>query len=73
MGDIECNYPEKYTYNSEYDVLIGIISNIYTARLVEGLSDEAATVLAITTKERHSKVDSKTLAQRCRIWLGPSQ
>ena len=50
IGDIECNYPEKYTYNSEYDVLIGIISNIYTARLVEGLSYEAATISAIATK-----------------------
>ena len=40
---------------------------------MEGSSDKAATVSEITMKEHHSKVDSKTLAQRCRKWLGPEQ
>ena len=62
IGALECNHPEKYTDNSKYGVLTGSISSIYTARLAEGLSDEAATVSAITTKERHSKVYAKTLA-----------
>ena len=70
---LECNFPQKYTDNSEYDVLEGIISSIYNTRLAEGLSDEAVTVLAITTKERHSKVDAKTLAQIWRFGLGPAQ
>ena len=38
---------------------------------MEGLSDEAATVSEITTKECHSKVDAKILAQTSRIGLGP--
>ena len=73
IGDLECNHPDKYTDNSEYDVLTGSISSIYTARITEGLLDEAATVLANTTKERHSKVDAKTLAQIWMFGLGPAQ
>ena len=73
IGALKCNHHEKYTDNSEYDVLTGIISGIYTERLAEGLSDEAATILSITTKERHSKIDAKTLVQICRIGLGPVQ
>ena len=49
------------------------ISSIYTARTVEGLLDEAATVSAITTKERHYKVDTKILEQIWRIGLCPAQ
>ena len=64
IGALECIHPDKYTENSEYDVLTGSISSIYTAILAEALSDEAAIALSITTKERHSKVNSKTLAQR---------
>ena len=59
IGSLECIHPDKYNENSEYDVLTGSISSIYTARLAEGLLDEAATVSEITTKERHSKVDAK--------------
>ena len=59
IGALECNHPEKYTDNSEYDVLTGSISSIYTARLAEGLLDEAATLSSITTKEHHSKVNAK--------------
>ena len=73
IGYLKCNHPEKCTDNSEYDIPIGSISNIYTARLAEGLSYEAATVSAITTKKRHSKVDDKTLAQICTIHLGPEK
>ena len=61
---LECSHPEKYTDNSEYDVLTGKNSSIYTARLAEGLSNEADTVSAIITKKRHSKVDAKILEQR---------
>ena len=73
IGALECNHPEKYTDNSEYDVLTGRISSIYTARLTEGLSGEVATFSEINTKERHSTVDAKTLAQKWRIGLGPAQ
>ena len=73
IGYIECNHPEKYTDNSEYYVLTGSISSIYTARLAEGLWDEVDTFSEITTKERHSKLDAKTLAQIWRIGLGPAQ
>ena len=65
IGPLKCNHPEKYTDNSEYYVLTGRIYTIYTARLAEGLSYEAATVSVITTKYLHSKVDAKTLPQ---IW-----
>ena len=44
IGSLECNHPDKCTDNSEYDLLTGSISSIYTGRLAEGLSDEAATV-----------------------------
>ena len=70
---LECSHPEKYTDNSEYDVFTGRISSIYTVRLAEDLSYEAATVLTITTKARYFKVDSKTLVQRWRIWLDPAK
>ena len=50
IGYIEYNYPEKYTDNSKYNVLTGIISSIYTEILVEWLSDKAATVSEITMK-----------------------
>ena len=62
IGSLECNQPEKYTNNSEYYVLTGRISIIYTTILAEGLLDEAAAVAEITTKERHSKLDAKILA-----------
>ena len=73
IGAIKFNYPEKYTDNSNYNILTGNISSIYTARLAEDLSGEAATVLEITTIERYSKVDAKKMAQRWRIGLGPAQ
>ena len=73
IGAFEYNHPEKYTDNSKYDVLTGSISNIYTSSLAEGLSDKEAIVSSINTKERHFKVDSKTLAQRSRIGLDPAQ
>ena len=63
IGALKCNHPEKYTDNSEYDVLKDSLSSIYTPRIAEGLSDEAATVSGITTKERHYKVDDKILVQ----------
>ena len=73
IGALECNHPDKYTDNSEYDVLEGSVSSIYTARLAEGLSDEAAKVPEITSKERHSKIDAKTLVQIWRIGLDSEQ
>ena len=72
IGALECTHTDKYIENSEYDVLKGSISSIYTARLPEGLSDEAATVPEINTKERHSKVDANILTQIWRIRLGPA-
>ena len=59
---LEFSHPDKYTDNSEYDVLTGSISSIYTARLAEGLWGEVDTFSEITTKERHSKLDAKILA-----------
>ena len=73
IGALKCSHPDKYTDNSEYYVLTGRISIIYTTILAEGLLDEAAAVAEITTKERHSKVYAKTLAQIWRIRLGPAQ
>ena len=72
-GYLKYNHPEKDTDNSGYDVLTGRIYSIYTARLAEGLLDEADIVLSITTQECHSKVDYKTLVQRWSIGLGPKQ
>ena len=48
-GALKYNHPEKYTNNSKCDVLTGRIYRIYTAILVGGLSDGAATELATTT------------------------
>ena len=59
IGAFKFNHLKKYTDNSEYDVLTGSISSIYTAKLAEGLSYEAAIVSEITTKEHHSKIDAK--------------
>ena len=73
IGALKCSHPEKHTDNSEYDVLTGIISIIYTARLAEFLSDEAAKFSEITTMECHSKVDARTLEQRWSIGLRPTQ
>ena len=73
IGALECVQPQKYTDNSEYDVLAGSISSIYTARLAEGSSGDAATVSVITTNERHSKVYAKILVQKWRIKLDPAQ
>ena len=73
IGALECSHPEKYTDNPKYDVLTGSIYSIYTEILVKGLSDEAATVSATNTKYCPSKLDAKTLAQICRIGLGPAQ
>ena len=73
IGALKYNNPGKYNDNYEYDVVIGSISSIYTARLTKGLSDEAATVSEITTKESHSELYAKTLVQRWRIVLGPVQ
>ena len=50
IGDLKCSHIEKYTDNLKYDVLTGSVSSIYTTRLAEGLSDEAATVLEINMK-----------------------
>ena len=73
IGALKCIHPEKYTDNSKYDVLTGNMYSIYIARLAEGLLDKADTVLETTTKERHSKLYAKTLAQMLRIGLGSAQ
>ena len=73
IGTLKCSHSDKYTDNSEYDIITGSVYSIYTSRLAEGLSYQAATVLAITTNERHYKVDDKIVAQRWSIGLDPAQ
>ena len=73
IGYIECSHPDKYTNNSEYNILTGSISSTCTSKLAEGLFYEAAIVSEITTKEHHSKVVAKILSQIWKIKLGSSQ
>ena len=38
IGTLKCSHSDKYTDNSEYDIMTGSVYSIYTSRLAEGLS-----------------------------------
>ena len=60
---IECNYPSKYTDKSEYDIMIISIFKMYVTELAKELTVITMNTSSISSNQRYSKINAKTLAK----------
>ena len=67
VSSIKCNYPSTYVDNSEYEITIHSISKVKGIILAKELTYNILTTSTITSNERYSSIDMKSLVKQWKI------